>query len=67
MIFKERLPPLWWAGAAMLVIGTVVIGRREEEDVVVVQEADGMMEEGCGMVNIPNVFDIGCESRTMDL
>ncbi|KAI4161280.1 MAG: hypothetical protein LQ342_004947 [Letrouitia transgressa] len=31
MIFRERLPPLWWVGGAGLVVGTVIIGRRGEE------------------------------------
>lgn len=31
MIFRERLPPLWWVGAAGLIVGTVIIGRRGEE------------------------------------
>ncbi|KAL9611078.1 MAG: hypothetical protein Q9167_004250 [Letrouitia subvulpina] len=30
MVFRERLPPLWWVGGAGLVVGTVIIGRREE-------------------------------------
>lgn len=32
LIFRESLPPLWWAGAALLVVGNVVIGRRAEEE-----------------------------------
>lgn len=31
MIFREKLPPLWWVGAAGLVVGNVVIGARKEE------------------------------------
>ncbi|MCJ1305827.1 hypothetical protein MMC08_008644, partial [Hypocenomyce scalaris] len=38
LIFRESLPPLWWAGAGLLVVGNVVIGRREEEEVKGVTE-----------------------------
>ncbi|KAI9794366.1 MAG: hypothetical protein M1816_005435 [Peltula sp. TS41687] len=31
LVFREKLPPLWWAGAALLVGGNVIIGRRAEK------------------------------------
>ena len=55
IIFKERLPALWWVGAAMLVMGTVVIGKREEEETVMVEGLargveEGYRDEGSGVV-----------------
>lgn len=32
VIFKEKLPPLWWIGASLLITGNVVIGKREVEE-----------------------------------
>jgi hypothetical protein len=49
LIFRESLPPLWFAGAAMLVIGNVIIGRREEDDKD--STKDGTTEEGIGLID----------------
>ncbi|KAH8728798.1 hypothetical protein GQ44DRAFT_675416 [Phaeosphaeriaceae sp. PMI808] len=32
LIFREKLPGVWWLGAAMLVAGSVIIGMREETE-----------------------------------
>ena len=53
IIFKEKLPALWWAGAAMLVVGTVVIGKREEEDMAAVDGSEGRVEQSIGMREVP--------------
>ncbi|MCJ1282934.1 hypothetical protein MMC26_002260 [Xylographa opegraphella] len=64
LVFREHLPPLWFAGAFLLVIGNVVIGRREEdggakpvdggagagvgEELGLMRDGDGGVGEGVG-------------------
>ena len=49
LVFKERLPALWWLGAAGLVVGNVIIGRREEGEVVGAAAEAGKRKDGEGV------------------
>ncbi|MCJ1397735.1 hypothetical protein MMC11_000931 [Xylographa trunciseda] len=51
LIFRESLPPLWFAGAFLLVIGNVVIGRREEDgEAKPIERVGEGEEEGEGLM-----------------